>query len=337
MGRKGEGGCCRGVRISTPWLREFMAELLGTFILITFGNASVAQSVLSLGNKGDFFSVNWGWGLGVMLGVLVSGGVSGGHLNPAVTVAMATLGKLPWRKVPHYLAAQYTAGFLASAVVFLVYWDALVWYEHDRGAYRTTPDTAAIFATYPSPHLTYPGGIADQLIGTALLLLSICAITDRKNMQVSRQLVPLFVGLTVLAIGICFGFNCGYAINPARDFAPRLFTALTGWGLEVFTFYNHWWVVPIIATHVGAIIGAWIYYIAVEINWPKEDEDLLSEMARLRQDPTYIQYPHESPTCPEEEPEQERRGLTQPDARPSSRQEFSKAAFQDELRSKMNK
>jgi len=320
------------VRVTTPWIREFLAELIGTFILITFGNASVAQSVLSLGNKGDFFSVNWGWGLGVMMGVLVSGGVSGGHLNPAVTVAVATLGKLPWRKVPHYLAAQYLGAFLASCAVFLVYWDALVWYEHDRGAYRTTPDTASIFATYPSPHLTYLGGVGDQVLGTALLLLCVCAITDRRNMQVSRQLVPLFVGLTVLALGICFGFNCGYAINPARDFAPRLFTAMTGWGVEVFSFYNQWWIVPILATHAGAIIGAWVYYIAVEINWPPEEEEEVEETGRLKPDPTYIQYPHESPTCPEEEPEVERRGLTQPETR-----EFSKAAFQDELRNKMNK
>lgn len=333
MGRKG-GECCRTARVTTAWVREFLAEFLGTFVLVTFGTASVAQSVLSLSNKGDFFAVNWGWGLGVMLGLLVSGGVSGGHLNPAVTVAVATLGKLPWRKVPHYLAAQYLGAFLASGVVFLVYWDAIVWYEHDRGAYRTTPDTAAIFGTYPAQHLTFLGGVGDQFLGTGLLLLCVCAITDSRNMQVSKQFVPLFVGFTVLALGICFGFNCGYAINPARDFAPRLFTALTGWGLDVFTAYNHWWVVPIFATHIGAIFGAWLYYLAVEINWPKEENELLDYAgAQIRQDPTYIQYPNDSPTCPEEASE-DRRGLTLPDY---SKPEFGKTAFQDELRSKINK
>ena len=115
-----------------------------------FGCGSIAQSVLSLGLKGDFFSINWGWVgeslfitiynlyfpswcVGAVLGLLLSSEVSGGHINPAVTVALATLGKFPWRKVPHYLAAQYLGAFVASAVVFLVYWDALVWYEHDRG------------------------------------------------------------------------------------------------------------------------------------------------------------------------------------------------------------
>ena len=188
-----------------------------------------------------------------MLGLLLCGEVSGGHINPAVTVALATLGKFPWRRVPHYLAAQYLGAFLASAAVFLVYWDALVWYEHDRGRYRATPDTAAIFGTYPAPHLTLWGGVGDQLLGTGLLLLCVCAITDRNNMRVSRhvcpvpratcdvsvcrQLAPFFVGLTILAIGVCFGFNCGYAINPARDFAPRLFSgeAMT----EYLNIYPH--------------------------------------------------------------------------------------------------
>ena len=122
-----------------------------------------------------------------MLGLLLCGEVSGGHINPAVTVALATLGKFPWRRVPHYLAAQYLGAFLASAAVFLVYWDALVWYEHDRGRYRATPDTAAIFGTYPAPHLTLWGGVGDQLLGTGLLLLCVCAITDRNNMRVSRH------------------------------------------------------------------------------------------------------------------------------------------------------
>ena len=127
------------------------------------------------------------WCIGAILGLLFSSEVSGGHINPAVTVALATLGKFPWRKVPHYLAAQYLGAFVASACVFLVYWEALVWYEHDRGGYRVTPDTAAIFGTYPSHHLTFQGGILDQVVGTALLLLCVCAITDKNNMKVYSE------------------------------------------------------------------------------------------------------------------------------------------------------
>ena len=139
-------------------------------------------------------------------------------------MALATLGKFPWRKVPLYLLAQYIGAFLGSLIVFLVYWEAIVFYEHDRGGYRVTPDTAAIFGTFPGHHLTLWGGVTDQLVATAILLLCICAIQDRNNMKVSKQVIPFFIGLTILAIGVCFGYNCGYAINPARDLAPRLFS-----------------------------------------------------------------------------------------------------------------
>ena len=124
------------------------------------------------------------WCIGAVLGLLLSCEISGGHINPAVTVALATLGKFPWKKVPLYLLAQYLGAFLGSAIVFLVYWDAIVFYEHDRGGYRVTPDTAAIFGTYPGHHLTLWGGVTDQLVATALLLLCISAIQDRNNMKV---------------------------------------------------------------------------------------------------------------------------------------------------------
>jgi len=340
MGKK-RSSCC-SFKITSSTTREFLAEFLGTFILVVFGAGSVAQSVLSLGQKGDFFAINWGWAIGVILGILVSGGVSGGHLNPAITVAVASVGKFPWRKVPHYLAGQYLGAFVASSVIFLVYWDALVWYEHDRGAYRTTPDTASIFSTFPSPHLSYIGGILDQVVGTALLLLCVCAITDRRNMQVSKQMVPFYIGLTVLAIGICFGFNCGYAINPARDFAPRLFTAMSGWGLDVFSFYSQWWVVPILSTHVGGVLGAWLYYLAIELHWSKDDAEESDENDReveadneeapqlpIKQDlsgndrgDTYTQYPNSYPNGRSPHPEENGK---------------YKTALQDELRCKMTK
>ena len=158
--------------------------------------------------------------------------------------------------------------------MFLLYWDALVWYEHDRSVFRSIPETAGIFATYPSPNLSIAGGVFDQFLATLLLLLCICAITDRRNMKLDKQMVPVGVGITVLGIGISLGHNSGYAVNPARDLGPRVFTWLAGWGPGVFTEYNHWWLVPVIACHVGAIAGAWLYYLAVELNWPEETEDL---------------------------------------------------------------
>ena len=97
--------------------------------------------------------------------------------------------------------------------------------------------------------------------------------TDTVLYQVSKQCVPLFIGLTVLAIGISFGYNCGYAINPARDLAPRLFTLISGWGVSVLTYPSIWWcLVPVLATHTGGILGAWIYYLAIELHWTKQDQ-----------------------------------------------------------------
>ena len=110
-------------------------------------------------------------------------------------------------------------------------------------------------------------------MSTALLLLCICAICDKRNMNVSSQLSPLYIGFVVLNIGICFGHNCGYAINPARDLGPRLFTLVAGWGTDTFEYKNHWWVVPVIGTHVGACIGAVLYSLLVENHWPKEEEE----------------------------------------------------------------
>lgn len=301
MGRKPNGSGC-SCRIRSTIIREFLAEFLGTFVLVVFGTASIAQSVLSLRTKGNFFTINWGWGLGVLLGILVSGGVSGGHLNPAVSVAVASIGKFPWWKVPHYLAGQYLGALAGSGLVFLVYWDALVWYEHDRSVFRSIPETAGIFATYPSPHLSMAGGIFDQFLGTLLLLLCICAITDPRNMKLDKQMVPVGVGITVLGIGLSLGHNCGYAVNPARDLAPRVFTLLAGWGPGVFTEYNHWWVVPVIACHVGAVAGAWLYYLAVEINWPEEEEKMNGRRLGNGAGGLHPPHPHSNIQQPPENP-----------------------------------
>ena len=105
--------------------------------------------------------------------------------------------------------------------------------------------------------------------------------------QVSKQLVPLYVGFTVLGLGICFGYNCGYAVNPARDLAPRLFTALAGWGPDVFTAYSHWWVVPVLSCHAGGVAGAWLYYLAIELHWVEEDKEQDRKGRKVEDIPDY--------------------------------------------------
>ena len=252
--------------------REAAAEFLGTFVLIVFGSAVVAQVLLSGGSHGGYLSINLAWGLAVMMGVYVSAGVSGAHLNPAVTLALAVHRQFPWGKVLPYCAAQMAGAFAASAVTFMAYREAFD--RFDGGVRQVTGAhaTAGIFATYPQEFLSnVPGGLVDQVVGTALLILVIFAIGDRRNSAPDAAVAPVLVGLLVVLIGMTFGFNAGYAINPARDLGPRLFTAVAGWGSEVFRAGHHWWWVPIVGPCLGAVLGGAVYDLLITHHHPREE------------------------------------------------------------------
>jgi len=239
--------------------REAAAEFFGTFILIAFGVGVVAQTVLSKNANGSVLSINIGWGIAVMLGIYASGGVSGAHLNPAVTVALAVHRQFPWSKVLPYALAQVAGAFVASAVVYATYREALFAFDGGTRLVEGATATAGIFATYPQAYLSIAGGFVDQVVGTMLLMAGVLAVTDQRNVAPPAWLTGPLVGLIVVGIGVSFGFNAGYAINPARDFGPRLFTFVAGWGSGVFTASHGWWWVPIAAPIVGAILGAWLY------------------------------------------------------------------------------
>lgn len=242
--------------MSRDTLREVAAEFLGTFVLICFGVGVVAQVVLGGGGNGEYLSINLGWALGVTLGCYVAGGISGAHLNPAVTLALALLRGFPARKVAPYILAQFAGAFVASALVYFTYHEAI---NHFEPGERTLK-TAGIWSTYPQDFLSnVPGGLVDQIVGTALLLIAVFAIGDQRNMRLPSAFGPLFVGLTVLAIGMTYGLNAGYAINPARDLGPRIFTYLAGWGDQVFLAHDHWWWVPVVGPCIGAVLGGLVY------------------------------------------------------------------------------
>ena len=245
-------------------VREMLAEFLGTFVLIVFGVGVVAQAVLSRNTAGTYLSINIAWGLAVTMACYVCAGVTGAHLNPAVTLGLAVHRKFPWSKVLPYAVAQVAGAFAASAVVYLTYREALAVYDGGVRQVLGPQGTAGIWATYPQAFLSvFPGGFIDQVVGTALLFGVILGITDDRNAPAPKGLVPVVVGLLVVLIGATFGFNAGYAINPARDFGPRLFTAVAGWGGEVFTAGHSWWWVPVIAPCIGAIVGGWTYDVFV--------------------------------------------------------------------------
>ena len=246
--------------MSRTLLREALAEFFGTFILIVFGVGVVAQVVLSRQTAGNYLSINIAWGLAVAMGCYVAAGVTGAHLNPAVTLALAVHRRFPWNKVGVYAAAQVTGAFVASVVVYVTYREALTAFDGGVRQVLGPQGTGGIWATYPQPFLSvFPGGFVDQIVGTALLVGVIFGITDSRNSPAPAGLAPVVVGLLVVLIGATFGFNSGYAINPARDFGPRLFTFVGGWGADVFRAGHNWWWVPIVAPCVGAVLGGWTY------------------------------------------------------------------------------
>jgi MIP family channel proteins len=240
-------------------LREAAAEFLGTFVLIVFGSGVVAQFLLSGGSHGSYLAINLGWGLGVTMGVYASAGVSGAHLNPAVSLALAVHRGFPWSKLVPYAIAQTAGAFAGASVTFITYREAFD--RFDGGVRQVTgaKATAGIFSTYPQDYLSLTGGFVDQVVGTGLLMLLIFALSDARNLAPEPRFSPVAVGLVVVVIGMTFGFNSGYAINPARDLGPRLFTFVAGWGGEVFRAGHGWWWVPILGPLVGAVLGGGVY------------------------------------------------------------------------------
>ncbi|MGN9917197.1 MIP/aquaporin family protein [Micromonospora palomenae] len=254
-------------RLKVPGLvGELAAEFAGTAILILFGVGVVAQ--VAAAGTGEFDSIAWAWGLGVTLGVYVAGRISGAHLNPAVTLALAVFKGFSWRKVMPYALAQTAGAFVAALIIRWNYSEVLS--RFDPGL---TSKSQGVFSTLPGAGVTEWGALRDQIIGTAILLFLVLAVTDARNSLPAGNLAPLIVGLIVVAIGMAFAVNAGYAINPARDFGPRLASFLTGYetAFQDTSGYPYFWV-PIVGPLVGGVIGAGLYELIIGRFLPSEDE-----------------------------------------------------------------
>jgi glycerol uptake facilitator protein len=237
---------------------ECIAEFFGTMILLLFGDGSVAAFLLFTNINGPTpFAYEWivvmmGWGLAVMLGIYVAGAVSGAHINPAVTLSLAVRGKFPWSKVLPYMGSQLLGAFIAAAILWFVYHGAIM---HATGGKNIAQTVGIVFYTSPKPFVGLFGAFCDEFVATALLVGLVFAIVDGRNQPVQANLNPFIIGLLVVAIGASFGLNTGYAINPARDFGPRLWVAVVTSGASL-TYYT--WI-PIVAPLLGGIAGAFIY------------------------------------------------------------------------------
>jgi glycerol uptake facilitator protein len=276
--RAAPGGFAGTIGSQARWrqtaLGDYLSEFFGTFILIAFGTGVVAMAVAGLPQSGrgdgiisdaDWLLITFGWGMAVTFAIYVAGGITGAHINPAVTLAFATFRGFPWTKVPGYIISQVLGGVAGAALVYWAYHDAISAFEDEAGITRDGgAGSVGIFVTGPAAYIdNYGDAILSEAIGTAFLIIFVFAVVDLMNLPPRANLAPLIIGLAVFAIGMSYGASTGYAINPARDLGPRILAWLEGWGAAAFpgeqgNLMAYWWV-PIVGPIVGAIVGAILY------------------------------------------------------------------------------
>lgn len=236
-------------------MNVYLAEFVGTALLILFGDGVVACVVLakSKGQGGGWIVITTGWGLAVMAAVYAVGAISGAHLNPAVTLGLAAIGKFPPAQVAGYIVAQITGAMFGALLVWLAY------LPH----WKETPDTGAklaVFCTAPAIR-SAPSNLLCEIIGAATLVFGVLAIPSGVNLTApgwATGFGPLIVGLLIFAIGLSLGGPTGYAINPARDFGPRLAHALLPIAGKGGSDWPYAWI-PILGPIIGGVAGAWTY------------------------------------------------------------------------------
>ncbi len=237
-------------------MTPFLAELSGTMILVILGDGVVANVLLnkSKGQNAGWIVITTGWALGVAVAVYCVASISGAHLNPAVTLGMAAIGKFAWSAVPGYLVAQLIGGFLGGVVVWLAY------LPH----WRETSDPGlklGVFCTGPAIRMT-PMNLLTEIIGTFVLVLGVLAILSPANLLPNtgfdKGFGPFLVGVLVWSIGLSLGGPTGYAINPARDLGPRLAHFALPIAGKGDSNWSYAWV-PVVGPVIGGIVGALFY------------------------------------------------------------------------------
>lgn len=251
---------------------QCIAEFLGTALLIFFGCGCVAAARVA-GASFGLWEISIVWGMGVALAVYLTAGVSGAHLNPAVTIALWKFACFDGKKVMPFIIAQMLGGFFGAAVVYFLYRGVIIDYETTQHIVRGSAEslfTAGIFSTYSNPHIDLLTAGAVEFILTATLVGVILALTDDGNGVPRGALAPLLIGILIAVLGGAMGPLTGFAMNPARDFGPKLFAALSGWG-EIAMTGGHvipYALVPIIAPILGGLFGAWGYRRFIGRNLP---------------------------------------------------------------------
>ncbi|KAK9365857.1 aquaporin-like protein [Lipomyces kononenkoae] len=252
-------------------IREPLSEMLGSAILIIIGDASVAQALLSNYQMGNEMTINLAYGVGLTMGYLtaVSGGAAG-HLNPAITLTMCLFRRFSWRKLPIYVLAQLVGCGIGAACVFGIYRSATTAYDGGQRQVTGPSRTAGIYSTYPVSFLDLPGRAMQEFFATIILVFFVNAVACQASPHLPYKLPlewhlvrALVLGFALFGIGASLGWQTGYAMNPARDFAPRLVSYMAGYGREVFSTAGHYFWIPIVMPCLGAITGQLLFDLIV--------------------------------------------------------------------------
>lgn len=269
----------RVVRIRNDLLRCMASEFFGTFLLIFLAHSTgAAYSMASNGTDGvpKILATTFGVGLAALIALTVSMPVSGGHINPAITVGVATMGHFPWPRVIPYLVAQHLGGFVAGLMIYVTFYDPIQAKFDGTDSTAALEQTAHMFAPGPGPNASPFGTLITSFWGTATFLIGIAAILDPKSaMKPPKWYWPLGVAFVLMISLAPFSANGGASVNPAGDFATRIAASLMGWSSVLWKAQNghFWYISGLIAPHLGAIFGLWSYRVLISAHYPDEEEE----------------------------------------------------------------
>jgi aquaglyceroporin related protein len=256
-------------------------------VAVLVGLCTSIAVVTSNSTAGSYQSQNWAWGLGIMIGVYLAGGISGGHLNPAISLTLCVFRGFPVRKAVVYIAAQILGGFFASLIAYGIYQPAILAYNATGGDIGAsggstvavdlfTGGSARAFFTAPATFAGAGTCFGSEFVASAILSCAILALGDDSNAPPGAGMHSFIVGLVVTVLTMAFGYMSGPCLNPARDFGPRVATAVVGYGSRVFTDRNVWWIYGAWgATISGGLVGGLLYDVAIfvgresPVNYPK--------------------------------------------------------------------
>ncbi|KAL6241927.1 hypothetical protein RBB50_011172 [Rhinocladiella similis] len=255
-------------------LRQPFAEFLGTLVFMTIGLCGSIVRTTAPGDYGNLLTAYLAWGLGVMIGIYIAGGVSGGHLNPALSLMLSVFRGFPWSLCWQYILAQILGALAASGTVYGLYKDAIEQYASSDVA-RVGP----AFWTAPRQDLSKAAAFFTEFTATAIASGSVLALGDDSNSPPGAGMHAFIIGLLTSALCMAFSYNTGTALNPARDLGPRLVTWMAGFSSDVFTLFDWWWIWgPWVGTMTGALFGAFVYDLLIflggesPVNYPTQFE-----------------------------------------------------------------